>query len=128
MMRINRRERSFADIWIMYVHSRLWLIRLIHTLIWIFFNIVIGYMLYAVITNRLDNLLWVCYALVAAEGLVLLFCGWQCPLTILARRYSHSTKDNFDIFLPGWLAKYTKTIYTSLTVVILLLTLYRVLA
>lgn len=88
---------------------------------------VIGYMLYAVIVNRLDTLLWVCYALVAAEGLTLLLCGWQCPLTILARRYSQSSKDNFDIFLPVWLAKYTKTIYTSLTAFILLLTLYRVL-
>ncbi|WP_211227035.1 hypothetical protein [Terrimonas ferruginea] len=127
MMHINWCERSFADIWIMYVHRRLWFIRLLHTIIWIFFNIVIGYMLYAVIANRLDTLLWVCYALVAAEGLILWLCGWQCPLTLLARRYSHSSKDNFDIFLPVWLAKYTKTIYTSLTMVILLLTLYRVL-
>ncbi|SEM85971.1 hypothetical protein SAMN05216436_108131 [bacterium A37T11] len=38
----------------------------------IFFNIVIAYMLYAVIVNKLDTWLWICYGLVLTEGLVLL--------------------------------------------------------
>jgi hypothetical protein len=37
-----------------------------------------------------------------------------CPLTVIARKYSDSTKANFDIFLPNWLAKYNKLIYTSI--------------
>lgn len=36
-------------------NRRLILIKLIHTLIWIFFNIVIFYLLYAVIINKLDR-------------------------------------------------------------------------
>jgi hypothetical protein len=105
--------------------SILQFIKLVHTLIWLFFNAVIGYMLYAVLTDQLDLRLWICYGLVVAEGLTLLFFGWKCPLTIMARKYSSSSKDNFDIFLPEWLAKYTKTIYIGLTVLILLITFYR---
>jgi len=52
----------------------------------------------------------------------------HCPLTVLARKYSDSTKDNFDIFLPNWLARYNKLIYTSFFVVILLILLYRLIS
>lgn len=107
--------------------SKLAVIKSAHTVIWVFFNGVIGYMLYAVLTNKLDYLLWICYGLVATEGLVLLIFRWCCPLTILARRYSTSTKDNFDIYLPEWLAKHTKRIYTTITFIILFLTIYRLL-
>jgi hypothetical protein len=48
-------------------------------------------------------------------------------LTLIARRYSDSTKDNFDIYLPNWLAKYNKLIYTSIMGIVLVLTIYRLL-
>lgn len=43
-------------------------------------------------------------------GLVLLSFKLSCPLTLVARKYSNSPKDNFDIFLPNWLARYNKVI------------------
>jgi len=82
-------------------------------------------MLYAVITDSMDTLYWACWGLVLLEGLILAFFRWTCPLTLLARRYISSTKDNFDIYLPNWLARHTKTIYTVISVLILALTLYR---
>ncbi len=100
-------------------------IKLLHTLIWIFFNVVIFYLLYAVITGHIDIWVWVCIGLVLLEGLVLLLFKWFCPLTLIARRYSDSNKDNFDIFLPNWLAKYNKQIYTSLFVLALLILAFR---
>lgn len=45
----------------------------------------------------------------------------------MARKYSHSSKANFDIYLPNWLAKYTKLIYTSILVVIIIITIYQLL-
>jgi hypothetical protein len=101
------------------------LVKLIHTLIWLFFNVVIFYMLYAVITGKIDIWLWVGFGLVALEGLTLLVFKLYCPLTLIARRYSDSTKDNFDIYLPNWLAKYTKLIYTSIMGIITILTVFR---
>ncbi|WP_339814007.1 hypothetical protein [uncultured Imperialibacter sp.] len=104
------------------------IIRAIHTFIWGFFNVVIFYMLYAVITNRIDKWLWIGFALVALEGITLLVFKWVCPLTIAARKYSSSTADNFDIFLPNWLARHTKLIYTSIVFFIAILTLIRLLS
>ena len=92
--------------------SKLILIKIIHTAVWIFFNVVIFYMLYAVTANKIDFLLWICYTLIAIEGIVLLIFKLFCPLTIWARKYSASTKENFDIYLPNWLAKNNKLIYT----------------
>ena len=106
--------------------TKLTLIKSIHTLIWIFFNVVIFYTLYAAISNRLDRWLWIGYGFVFLEGLTLLTFKSHCPLNLLARKYSNSTKDNFDIYLPSWLAKYTKLIYTSIFTIILIITLYQI--
>lgn len=100
-------------------------IKIIHTLIWIFFNVVIFYMLFAAITNRLDIWLWLGFALILLEGLTLAAFRLYCPLTVMARRYSDSTRHNFDIYLPEWLAKYNKQIYTSIVVITALIVVYR---
>ncbi|MEH1792440.1 MAG: hypothetical protein V7L17_07135 [Nostoc sp.] len=87
--------------------TKLTLIKIIHTLIWVFFNFVIFYMLYAAIANKLDSWLWIGYGFVFIESITLLTFKLHCPLNLLARKYSNSQKDNFDIYLPSWLAKYT---------------------
>lgn len=107
--------------------SKLFFIKSIHTIIWIFFNIVIFYLLYAVIINKIDIWVWICVVLVLMEGLVLFLFKMFCPLTVIARKYSNSSKDNFDIFLPNWLAKYNKLIYTSIYGISILILIYRML-
>ena len=94
--------------------AKLIAVKVIHTLIWIFFNFVIFYMLYSVIQDKIDIWLWIGYGLIFLEGITLLIFRFFCPLTLIARKYSDSTKENFDIYLPNWLAKYTKLIYTSI--------------
>src|SRR5687767_9384363 len=108
--------------------AKLIVVKLVHTLIWVFFNFVIFYMLYAVIRDRIDVWVWIGYALIFFEGITLLVFRFFCPLTLIARKYSDSTKDNFDIYLPNWLARYTKLIYTSIMVIIIILTVYRLVA
>ncbi len=107
--------------------TKLVAIKIIHTAVWLFFNVVIFYMLYAVLVNKIDKWLWIGYGLVILEGITLLIFKMFCPLTVLARKYSDATNDNFDIYLPNWLAKYTKIIYTSIVVLILIITLFKVL-
>lgn len=107
--------------------SKLILIKTIHTIIWIFFNFVIFYMLYAAITNKLDYRLWIGYSLFVLEGITLLAFKFFCPLTVMARKYSNSTKENFDIYLPNWLAKYNKPIYTFILIIIIFITIYQLL-
>jgi hypothetical protein len=59
------------------------------------------------------------------EGLVLLLFKNFCPLTLWARKYSASTRHNFDIYIPNWLAKYNKPIYSSLLGVVIVILVYR---
>ena len=105
--------------------TKLTAIKIIHTLIWIFFNIVLFYLYYAVISNKIDRYVWIGLSLFVLEGLVLLIFNKQCPLTIVARRYSNSNQHNFDIYLPNWLAKYNKLIYTILLLVVIVMLLFR---
>jgi len=107
--------------------EKLKLIKIIHTAIWLFFNVVIFYMMYAVIVNKIDFWLWVGYGIIILEGIVLVIFKMYCPLTVWARKYSNSTKDNFDIYLPNWLARHNKMIYTLIMVVILIFTVFRLL-
>jgi hypothetical protein len=105
--------------------TKLIVVKIIHTLVWIFFNVVIFYMLYAVIINKLDAWLWIGYGLIALEGVTLIIFKCSCPITNIARKYSISSKDNFDIYLPNWLAKNTVFIYTSILAIVTILTIYQ---
>jgi hypothetical protein len=90
------------------------LIKAVHTLIWLVFVSIILYVIYCAVANQISVFTWIAILSLIMEGLVLLIFKNQCPLTIMARKYSGSTKDNFDIFLPEWLARHNKTIFTSL--------------
>jgi hypothetical protein len=66
-------------------------------------------------------------AFVMIEVLILVANGWRCPLTAIAARYTDDRRDNFDIYLPLWMARYNKTIFGSLFAAGLLFTVIRVL-
>ena len=102
------------------------MIKLIHTLVWVFFNIVIFYLFYAVVIGKIDKRVWICLGLIAFETMVLLMFKMMCPLTLLARKYSDSAKDNFDIYLPNWLARYNKLIYSIIVGVTFIILFFRV--
>ncbi|PWK17962.1 hypothetical protein LX78_02361 [Xanthomarina spongicola] len=106
--------------------DKLLAIKLIHTIIWAFFVFVIFYILYSGITNRVNTFTWIGIGLIIGEGFVLLVFKMFCPLTLLARKYSDSQKENFDIFLPNWLAKHNKIIFTTVFIVGLILVVTRV--
>lgn len=100
-------------------------IKLLHTLIWLVFVILIFYVVYSGIFNHLTSLTWIAIGLILGEGLVLLVFRMFCPLTLLARKYSDSPRDNFDIYLPNWLARHNKLIFTSIFILGLIMVLLR---
>jgi hypothetical protein len=105
--------------------AKLIFIKLIHTAIWLFFVAIILYILYCGLADELTTFTGVAIGLVILEGLILLIFKMKCPLTLLARKYSQSVKDNFDIYLPNWLARYNKLIFTSLYLIGVVLVGYR---
>jgi hypothetical protein len=104
---------------------KLLFVKLLHTLIWAFFVVAIFYVVYCGVLDTVTTLTWVAIGFVILEGAVLLFFGMYCPLTLVARRYSDSDKDNFDIFLPNWLARHNKRIFTSIFIAGLFLVAWR---
>ena len=105
--------------------AKLILIKLIHTAVWFVMASAVLYVLFAGIFDRVTILVWYCIGLIFVEGLVLLICKWKCPLTLLGRKYTNDPKTGFDIFLPAWLAKNNKAIFSTLFFIGLLLVLWR---
>jgi polyferredoxin len=62
---------------------------------------------------------------VLVEVLVLVLNGWRCPLTSLAAGYTGDRRDNFDIYLPLWLARHNKLIFGTVYVAGIAATLAR---
>jgi hypothetical protein len=64
-------------------------------------------------------------AIVFVEVVVLVANGMRCPLTPIAERFTNDRRDNFDIYLPEWLARHNKVIFGSLYVAGVLVTVAR---
>mgnify|MGYP006921601952 CR=1 FL=1 len=89
------------------------LVRVVHTVVWAFF---VGVILALPVLGWYGRFGWALadIGLVALEGLILLANWGRCPLTNIAARYTESREPNFDIYLPVWLAKNNKLIFTTL--------------
>ena len=86
-----------------------------HTLIWAFFASCVVAIPLVAWAGQLDRALFL-VGIVGVEVLVLAFNGWRCPLTAVAARYTNDRQDNFDIYLPVWLARHNKTIFGALLI------------
>jgi hypothetical protein len=95
--------------------SALRAIKLIHTAAWAFFVAVIVAIPLAAWYGRF-GLALICGVIVALEVLTLAVNGMKCPLTPLAARYTDDRQDNFDIYLPLFIARYNKEIFGTLYV------------
>ncbi len=99
-------------------------VKLVHTVVWAFFA---GSILAIPCLAWLGGLreAFILIGVVLVEVLVLVVNGWRCPLTGVAGRYTQDRRDNFDIFLPEWLARHNKLIFGALYVAGTLFTLAR---
>lgn len=104
--------------------TKLRLLKITHTTIWAFFAVSI---VAIPVLAWMDE--WVLTAvlilLVFLECLVLVFNRMRCPLTDIAVRYTNDRRDNFDIYLPLWLARHNKTIFGLLFTAGLIFTFLR---
>ena len=96
------------------MRKKLFCLKLIHTIIWAFFVLVIFYILFAGIFDRVNGYTFLAIGLVVIEGLILLLVGWRCPLTVVGEKHTVNHETGFDIFLPRWLAKHNKAIFGTL--------------
>jgi len=102
--------------------TSLLLVKLVHTLAWALFAGCIVAIPYAAVREAF-GVAFALIAVVLVEVVVLACNRWRCPLTPIAARYTDDRRDNFDIWLPRWLARWNKQIFGSLYVAGVVLTL-----
>jgi hypothetical protein len=90
-------------------------VKLLHTLVWAFFVACIAAIPILGAQGRYPAA-FLAIALVLGEVLVLAVNGWRCPLTAVAARYTPARDDNFDIYLPRWVARHNKGLFGTLFV------------
>lgn len=89
------------------------LIKLIHTLVWALFA---GAIIAIPVAAWQRRFAWVVIltAVVLVEVVILALNRLRCPLTSVAARYTADRRNNFDIYLPLWLATWNKQIFGTL--------------
>jgi polyferredoxin len=85
-------------------------VKLAHTIAWAFFVTCILAIPVVSWHGHHSAAAWLA-AIVFFEVAVLVANGWRCPLTSLAARFMDDRHDNFDIYLPEWLARHNKLIF-----------------
>ncbi len=88
-------------------------VKVVHTLVWALFAGCIVALPIVAWRKHLDGALAL-IAIVGLEVLVLAANRLRCPLTDIAARYTQDRRDNFDIYLPLWVARYNKHIFGAL--------------
>jgi hypothetical protein len=89
------------------------IVKVVHTFVWALFAGCIVALPIVVWRNNLRAAVLL-IAIVTLEVLVLAANRLRCPLTGIAARYTQDRRDNFDIYLPLWLARYNKQIFGTL--------------
>jgi hypothetical protein len=100
------------------------IVKVAHTVVWALFAGCIVALPIVVWRNNFD-LAVLLIVIVTLEVLVLAVNRLRCPLTGIAARYTEDRRDNFDIYLPLWLARYNKQIFGTLFAAGIVYTLLR---
>lgn len=95
--------------------SALRAVKVFHTVVWFFFAAAVVAIPVAAWYRRFTVFLALA-AIVMVEVIVLALNGLRCPLTSIAARYTSDRRDNFDIYLPLFVARYNKHIFGTLYV------------
>ena len=101
-------------------------VKVTHTLAWAFFAGCILAIPFFAWRSQLRTAV-ILIIVVMIEVAVLFANRMRCPLTDVAARYTSERRDNFDIYLPLWLARYNKHIFGTLFAMGVAYTLVKVL-
>jgi hypothetical protein len=104
------------------MQTALHVVKVIHTLAWTIFAGCILAISVLAWRGKFGSVV-VLTILVIIEIAVLIVNEWRCPLTNVAARYTDDRSDNFDIYLPLWLARNNKLIFGWLFAVVLVFAL-----
>lgn len=96
---------------------KLFLVRLLHTVIYVVMTLACFALLFAGLTGASGPWLWVALGLVAIESAVFIASGMKCPLTAVAVRYGATPQDGYDTFFPERMTRHTLTVFGPMIVI-----------
>jgi len=99
-------------------------VKLLHTAVWALLAGCILALPITAVMHRFDRAV-ILTAIILAECAVLALNSGRCPLTDVAARCTDKRADNFDIYLPNWLARHNKAIFGTIFVANELIVLWR---
>ena len=102
-------------------------IKSVHTAIFVVMNVCLAILILEVITDRISYLSWISIAALLTESVVLIACGWRCPISIYAQNIGVTDGQESDIFLPLWFTDRIPVVYGSILAVTLVFFVIRLL-
>lgn len=105
--------------------SVVFLVRLLHGTITVFFLSCIGCIYYSAVTGRPNRLLLPAIAAVAAEGAIVLTNGGKCPMGRVHHRYGDD-RDFFELFVPYRYSRHAVPVLGGVTALGIFVALARV--
>lgn len=106
----------------------IFIIKFIHTLVFLFMAACLLYILYCGLSATFNWLLLIAIGAITIEGVVLILNGWQCPFTLLARRYGVVKAEVTDLFMPEVISRHTFKFSTVLFICEIVLLVVRYVA
>jgi len=105
-------------------HNAFRAIKIAHTFIWaIFAGSIIAIPIFSLMNAH--HIAFILISIVSIEVLILIFNSMSCPLTSIAARYTNDRRNNFDIYLPEWVARHNKALFGSLYIAGIFITVFR---
>lgn len=94
--------------------QRLFLVRAVHSVIYVIMATAVFLVLYAGVTGATGPWLWAALGLVAIEIVVFAGSGMKCPLTAIVARYSGERPQVSDTFFPERCTRHTLRVFGPL--------------
>ncbi|MBU4054174.1 MAG: hypothetical protein KKA41_07365 [Proteobacteria bacterium] len=101
--------------------GKLKIVKTVHSVIWAFLASCVVAIPFFAWHGEYSIASWL-IGIVFIEVAIIAIFGGHCPLTGIAARYTIDRRDNFDIYLPEWLARNNKLIFGSLYVIGVMIT------
>ncbi len=100
-------------------------LKTLHTFIWVVMTIANFTAFYFAYNGIYDYRFWTPALILILEIITVIVNKWTCPITPIAGKYTANRDANFDIYLPLWLAKYNKEIFSIIILIEILVVVFK---
>jgi hypothetical protein len=104
--------------------NKLFMVKLLHTFVWVVMTFATFYVLISVIIMDFNILFFVCLITLIVEIIVMIGNRFVCPFQYIASKFTNNRDVGFDIFLPKVIAKNNTLIFIilfSLSIILFIL-------